>query len=447
MSSELATTPHVPKRKLDTEETSELTAIPISKRPKLNHKEQPNFPPCFWDDLSRLFLTPRALREFNRRTARLIPPVQLPLTGAEEIEPTQLVQFAEEGGPDLRDLRDYPRSQEANVNQEASSTPTMSAADGKNTSAYDPHFEQHLIDHGCYPKCYPDADANDEARPKNFEALRTMLQIPTASSSALTTKDFTNFRNANKKAKSESMTMSGEINQLAGVTDILHAENKPFNKSAPLIPTSKGQKIPLTQPQPDSYDGHLPESLSLKVRNLLGAFIVPSKETNLPCLPNLFMEGKGVKGDSDVAMRQALYDGCVGARGVHELRGWLNPNTMDDGNAYVIACTYESGPATLFVYTIHPQLSNKKDHRQISSRPKKRYNYIMSQLFSVAMTDDHAGFIRGINIYRNARQWAKKQRDQLVAAANAKASLKDAATSPSDLQEYADELNMDGASG
>lgn len=103
MSSELAAKHSDRKREL--EETPEVTALPTAKRQKLKHHQQENFPPFFWDNLSRLWLTTRSLREFDRRTVWPSNPVQPPWTGAEEIDLTKLIQFAEEGGPDLDDLR------------------------------------------------------------------------------------------------------------------------------------------------------------------------------------------------------------------------------------------------------------------------------------------------------------------------------------------------------
>lgn len=106
MSSKPAEVPRYQKRVLDIEEPSGLTALPTGKRQKLVHNQQRNFPPSFWNSLSRLSLTTRSLREFDRRTVWPSTPRQPHLTGSAQIDSTKLVQFAEQGGPDLEDLRD-----------------------------------------------------------------------------------------------------------------------------------------------------------------------------------------------------------------------------------------------------------------------------------------------------------------------------------------------------
>lgn len=79
-----------------------------AKRRKKAHT--PNYPPRFWDTLSRVPLTRRALQEFDRRTetARLV-------WSAGTINPStrrllrsdthRLLHFASNGGPDLNALQ------------------------------------------------------------------------------------------------------------------------------------------------------------------------------------------------------------------------------------------------------------------------------------------------------------------------------------------------------
>ena len=73
--------------------------------PKRIKTAKSNFPPKFWDNLSKVSATPRALRELDRRkNARLVrkPP-------APAVHPTDLERFARRGGPDLRHLRGVSR--------------------------------------------------------------------------------------------------------------------------------------------------------------------------------------------------------------------------------------------------------------------------------------------------------------------------------------------------
>ncbi|KJK75288.1 hypothetical protein H634G_09306 [Metarhizium anisopliae BRIP 53293] len=72
---------------------------PPPKKAKL--KRESNFSPVFWDNLSKIWLTPCALRELNRRNSAYTLPI-LP-----EVYPTDLARFARHGGPDLCHLRGY----------------------------------------------------------------------------------------------------------------------------------------------------------------------------------------------------------------------------------------------------------------------------------------------------------------------------------------------------
>jgi hypothetical protein len=81
------------------------------------HKSKPaNYPPEFYDKLSKVWLTSRALRELNRRNEQRPPPKTKP--AAEAVKPrgaklaalaklgvSEKAQFAAAGGPDLSDLK------------------------------------------------------------------------------------------------------------------------------------------------------------------------------------------------------------------------------------------------------------------------------------------------------------------------------------------------------
>lgn len=110
------------------------TSQPVLKKQRLNHSGGSRPPPAFWDKLSKLWLTKRALRELDRRNsqAALSPSrsphrrARRPVTRkfiAEEKTDCQVAQctdylsrctprilknislFARHGGPDLSDLR------------------------------------------------------------------------------------------------------------------------------------------------------------------------------------------------------------------------------------------------------------------------------------------------------------------------------------------------------
>ncbi|KAM3473722.1 hypothetical protein MY8738_008228 [Beauveria namnaoensis] len=126
---------------------------PPTKRIKSDSAVQvaSNFPPEFWDSLSKVWLTPRALREKDRRNSLRSPAAPIIKTAA------TLARFARRGGPDLGHLRGYPEPEHtAEMNPNRSSVPSTrrtkstNATNGppkvKRSSAYDRDFEQKLVD-------------------------------------------------------------------------------------------------------------------------------------------------------------------------------------------------------------------------------------------------------------------------------------------------------------
>ena len=75
------------------------------KRRKLKGHQRRRTPSFFWDNLSRQWLTRRALREFDRRTVWSAAPVPPKRTGKENIDLANLKRFARHGGPSLGDIR------------------------------------------------------------------------------------------------------------------------------------------------------------------------------------------------------------------------------------------------------------------------------------------------------------------------------------------------------
>ena len=110
---------------------------------------------------------------------------------------------------------------------------------------------------------------------------------------------------------------------------------------------------------------------------------MPSSRQSLPAAPNFLVEGKSASGRPDVAQRQAMYDGAVGARGVHQLQNFGSSATVYYGNAYTLSSTYHPGTGTLQMYATHP--------RESESRPDET-EYYMTQIDSYAMTGNVSGF-------------------------------------------------------
>lgn len=79
--------------------------LPPAKRRKQDNQQRHRTPRSFWDNLSRQWLTRRALRELDQRTVWPVAPLPPHWSGKEKIARAQLKRFARHGGPDLGDLR------------------------------------------------------------------------------------------------------------------------------------------------------------------------------------------------------------------------------------------------------------------------------------------------------------------------------------------------------
>ncbi|SLM38477.1 hypothetical protein LPUS_08696 [Lasallia pustulata] len=284
----------------------------------------------------------------------------------------------------------------------------------RKSSAYDAGFEQHLVDYGIYPDKYDYGDGF--VYPDNWKEIKERLAQPRPSLSPARFPDeaFLNFDKINIQALTENTVMSKAFPIIAGTADIPSQENLYFGNLRDLTDGS------ITKAKPDFYDGSRPADLHKDIREELGAYIVPSTNTAAPCLPNFFTEGKGPNGNPAVCKRQALYDGAVGARGVHELRSYVDPETLHDSKAYTITSTYHNG--TLRLYTTHSTPS---------TNPNRDYEFRMTQLRGWDMTDNPDTFRQGAGALRNARDWAKEKREEIITAANGKVPDTESATGAS----------------
>ncbi|KAA6408245.1 MAG: hypothetical protein FRX48_07987 [Lasallia pustulata] len=406
------------KRKLwvEAEPTTDSSPPPTIKRRKLENQQRHRTPSWFWDNLSRLRLTPRALREFDRRTVWPAAPVPPKRTGKEDINLARLKRFARHGGPALDDLRAYPgpptaapshrtmdSSQSGSRKRAKTGTESDISSTTRKSSVYDAGFEQHLVDHGIYPHGYDHGDGS--VYPDNWEEINERLAQPrpSLSPSRFPREAFLNFNKTNKQALTENTVMIKAFPIIAGTADILSQENLYFGNLRDLTDGS------ITKAEPDFYDGSRPADLHKDIRKELGGYIVPSTNTAAPCLPNFFTEGKGQNGNPAVCERHALYDGAVGARGVHELRSYVDPETLHDSKAYTVTSTYHN--SILRLYTTHSTPS---------TNPNRDYEFRMTQLRGWDMTGSADTFRQGAGALRNARDWAKEKREEIITAANGK---------------------------
>jgi hypothetical protein len=292
----------------------------------------------------------------------------------------------------------------SNARNRSADTPPQSTARStseRKSSTYDPNFEQILIDHGTYPEEYDYSDENIPPTPNNWDDIMQRLAQPRSSlsPSRFSREDFRKFKRINAQALSEKKVMSSVFPIVRGDANIPYEEDKLFGN---LEPFADG----ITDAKPDFYDGARAGQLDKRVRSDLSHYIVPSTQNHAPILPNFFAEGKGPDGSAAVAKRQALYDGTLGARAMHRIQSYGNALAYDN-NAYTIASTYHDGQLKL--YTNHPTPSID---------PERSTDYYMNQLGAWALAGNPETFRHGATAFRNARDWAKEQRDRFIMAAN-----------------------------
>ncbi|KKZ68681.1 hypothetical protein EMCG_05716 [[Emmonsia] crescens] len=141
----------------------------------------------------------------------------------------------------------------------------------------------------------------------------------------------------------------------------------------------------LAKAKPDHFYGARPEQLNHQICEKLSDQIIPSTQNDLPITPNFFLEAKGPDGS---------------------LASYQHDEPVFDNNAYTVTSTYHG--SQLKLYTTHPTAPRDSDDRP---------EYIMTQLKGYSMTD-HETFLKGASAYRNARDWAKEQRDKAIQRAN-----------------------------
>ena len=287
------------------------------------------------------------------------------------------------------------------------STNTTNTASTASTGPYNRNFQQHLIDSGIYPHAYRRPDGRVPAKPDNWEEINRMLSQPrpSLSPSKFSEEAHEKFVQADADAAKEKQVTTSVIPYIEG--DIKDAKcvsgGIPFTNLAPL---TDGTLVP---GNPDIYYGARPEQLDRRVRDELGGHIIPSTQDDLPLAPNFFVAAKGPDGSLAVAGRQASYDGALGARGMRSLQSYGQEEPVSVNTASTFSSIYHGGQLKMF--TIHPSQPASSGSRS---------EYFIHQLRGWSMTSDPETFRQGATFYRNARDWAKEQRDEAIRRANEK---------------------------
>lgn len=113
-----------------------------------------------------------------------------------------------------------------------------------------------------------------------------------------------------------------------------------------------------------------------------------------------------------MAERQACYDGALGARGMQSLQVYAQDEPTYNNNASTITSIYH-----------HGQLQMYTSHVAQPKNPGGRPEYHMTQINTWGMTGNADTFRQGARAYRNARDWAKQQRDEVIERANERAHV------------------------
>lgn len=277
---------------------------------------------------------------------------------------------------------------------------TMTTTKTTATSAYSRNFEQNLVEYGVYPKGH-EIKGIGLPEPNNVDEIREMLFRPRES--LILESDFRKFQRAENRASKEKDVTTPMIPILDGEMDDdpeCAGGDYIFSNLAPLTDGT------IAVAKPDHHFGVRPEDVNRQIRNELNHLIVPSTQSDFAILQNFFLELKGPDGTPIVVRRQACYDGALGARAMQSLRCYRQKPSYDN-NAYVLTSAYYFG--NLEIYATHVASSTRRDGRPI---------YIMTLLDSFSMIGSLRAFQHGLTAYRNARDWAKERRYELIEAAN-----------------------------
>lgn len=444
---------------------------PQLKRLKLNYPTTRSQPPAFWDNLSKIWLTKRALRELNRRNSQSASnqsrsqyrqarrPVtrnflaELKETGRitqstsdflRHCEPETLKdikRFARNGGPDFSDLKNvnitkYPstnaetdnilklpesieslnhimnsnQSNSQNRKRKENSTSISNTKPITNTTKNTGPYDRNFQQNLIDGGVYPHVDEYSDGRiPAKPNNWEEIKQRLIQPRSSLSSSKFS--EEAHEKFIRADAHAFKEKQVTTSVIPIIEGEIRDAKCVSGGIPFTNLDHLTdgtLVPGNPDLYYGARPEQLGRRVRDELSGHIIPSTQDDLPIAPNFLLAVKGPDGSLAVAGRQASYDGVLGARAIYSLQSYGEDEPVYDNNAYTITSIYHGG--TLKMYTSHPiQPTNS-----LENRPE----YFMHQLNAWSMTGNTESFRQGATAYRNARDWANEQRDNAIKRAN-----------------------------
>jgi hypothetical protein len=266
------------------------------------------------------------------------------------------------------------------------------------------NMRQILISYGIYPDNYKFSTGFVEPKPRNWGELLQAMENPREE--AVSEEAYTTYNSRASDITGDPSIMrllfpiiQGECNDPAQ-EGVQFANIAPFPCSQDIIP-----------PSPAFYYGEKPESLGPHIHQIVGKYIIPSKNSRHPVLPNFLLE---LAYDTPLSCVEdiALYDGIHGARGVHALQEYVNSGSGYDGKAYTIVAIL--GQRYLGLYTVH--LTKPFDSTE---SPK----YYLNLLRNWNIRESLETFQKAIHAYRNMRDFMRDERRRIISIANASASL------------------------
>ncbi|KAI5918125.1 hypothetical protein F4810DRAFT_715755 [Camillea tinctor] len=393
--------------------------LPYKRQSKTSDSnlEPDNFPPEFYDSLDILFLTKRALREFDRRNNS--NPAKRKKSYSEPLP--SLARLSRQGGPDITDLRGWPEPEDnpdiSDYEPQSSMAEYVSESTmtriknphAKRLSPYDANFEQMMARHGIY---MPDQlfEKREISIPENMDDI---YQLMTKRRQSLDLEVFTeeDFRSVKARFRDVSEacvthTVLPHIQECKAHSKIPSRYNDLFNNMQ-----SIGDKG-VVKPKPDIWDGICATAVHTAVENALGKFITPKTSPQHALVaPNFFIEVNGPDGALRVAERQALNDGAYGARAMHSLQNFMSAKPSFDNKAYTFSATYIHGVLSLYA---HHMTCPGPDP------PDGLPEYWMTLLDAYSMKSHRRAFVSGATAFRNIRELAWRNREDAVQAANAR---------------------------
>ncbi|PHH62852.1 hypothetical protein CDD81_6652 [Ophiocordyceps australis] len=390
--------------------------VPI--QPKYRKKR----PAAFWDDLDQPPLSQVVLREFNERTLEKRTELlrkKKQNANPEAIKPSRrqvlLKQFCRGGGPDLSFLRcggetGSPETVAAEIVMAAGpgygKIPSIKAKlPSEKSSMYDRAFAHHLRKHNVILPEYQGKGKSKISEPANKATIMTELSKSRESltPSSIKTEHLTYFQKINEQGSIAIMSRDA--------LPMVEGRYRGTDKAVPFRAQELNTLTHLTDGtlppiMPQRAHGSPPAKLHEELRKDFEHYVCPTVWEKDGIVPNFFCELRDSTGNPDGLQRDLGYSLVFGARAIHWLRVYSHKKGQElDGCAYALGFTLQEGNLALY--------AGRARKGQAGST-----GYVVNQMGSWVINDTVDGFRKGAKIYRNARDWADRMRQEVIDEAN-----------------------------